>query len=351
MPYTYDRTASLAPSVEELQQRLDELDELSDNLGGIEDAFSSHFNLTASVLSPEVTSQFEVLKKSREGLKAAEEIQKQAALIISLHPDDKTAARTKLEADRMVKRFSDHADAAHKIIRTLAKKEMPPALKKEAAVAERLLRSRLVNDDSLKVIPWQGEKEIWLPGRGGVGTQVVKVIQYQMVFRFSGLESRFGNTDFLLTENTGDAQPGVRSYINTREVVTTGKTFAEAVCEQLEGWTGIKGQFEAIQGRAEVAQQVEAALKRALDRLEEWGQDPTRISPDNKTIEGAYRSGLPKEGAYSVGEYEYGRMLDAEYARCHKVLDPLLAALMGSIKEVRVHSGEKSWIYIEVILK
>ena len=102
--------------------------------------------------------------------------------------------------------------------------------------------------------------------------------------------------------------------------------------------------------RAQVAANVQAALESALRRAPSaWDADPVEV--DGLRVRGSYRSDLPKEGAYEVGEYRYEEMVRAEIAAWRRFLDPLLAPHMAGIASVRVYAGEKSWIYTEVRLK
>lgn len=67
---------------------------------------------------------------------------------------------------------------------------------------------------------------------------------------------------------------------------------------------------------------------------------------------GSYRSeALPKEGAYSVGEYKYEEMVRSEIARASKAVDIALAPYKDKISGVDIHDGEKSWIYVSVKIK
>lgn len=97
------------------------------------------------------------------------------------------------------------------------------------------------------------------------------------------------------------------------------------------------------------------AIARAIDsvtgRMSYSGTDEAEISPDFRTIEGAYRSDLPKEGAYFVGEYEYERMVSEETARAREALTPALAPYKDMIARVSIYAEEKSWVYISVTLK
>lgn len=339
-----------APDLSELQDRLEVLYELSSNLDAIEDAFDAHFNITAGVLTPQVKSQFDVLHKAMEGLKAAKEIQRHADVILSLDPADKTAQRTKVEADRMVEKYSRHEDSARKIIRTISKKEMPPALKKEAAVATKIIESRLVNPSDLDVVPWQNTVSILIPGG-----QTLEVAQYQMVFKIK--TEKIEDLSPRLVEHTGTEKPGVfgmfgrydRGHFPYNRPMT-GKEFAQMVLDYLVGWPGLKGEAEASVARSSTAQAV-AGVVSSVSRSLGWMSNETTISADNLVINGAYRSNLPKEGAYEVGEYEYDNMVREETRRCAEALKAKLKPYQDKIKKIDIHDEEKSWIYITVTLK
>ena len=113
----------------------------------------------------------------------------------------------------------------------------------------------------------------------------------------------------------------------------------------------MKGEAEASAARAGTAKKIADALQRALDSMHAWMREGAKVSDDNLTVEGSYRSNLPKEGAYEVGEYEYERMVSEEISGYRRTLAPLLAPFKDQIAKVEVYDGEKSWIYTNILLK
>lgn len=335
-----------APDLEELQEGLATLKELDANLQAIEDAFGAHFTMTASVLKPEVKSQFDALAKAKEGLKAAREIQKHADVILSLEPSDKTAQRTKVEADRMVDRFSRHEEAARKIIRTISKKEMPSNLKKVAAAATKLIEDQLADPSALEVIPWQNTVNLW----NDISGRMVEVVMYQMVFQIKGAEEYLPYRPLLVEYTSTKAGVYARTEGPGEGTLTNSREFAAYVLERLKGWSGLKGAAGAAATRTSTADEVAKIITSVCERLG-WDSDRAQVSQDKTRIQGAYRSNLPKEGAYSVGEYEYERMEREEIARCRTQLAPLLQPYKDLIERAHIQAEEKSWIYIEVTLR
>jgi hypothetical protein len=315
----------------------------------VEQAFSHHFKL-AKVMNPEVNSQLEALKKAQQGFKTALAVQEKVNNILGLYPDDKTAQRAAKDADVMVRRFQRHAESARKIIVRITKKDMPPALKKLMGAVSAGIRRRLVDTKKLQVIPWQVTKSRYL--RGGYRGRQVEGVEYQVIFRidddkFPGHNNR---QEMTLTESTLlSFGPFIEMY-DPKGATTTREAVAHFVAK-LDGWPGMKGETEAISGRATTAKGVARALNSAIARMGGWMSEKAEISADNKDIEGSYRSDLPKEGAYDVGEYEYERMVDAEIKNWRKVLDSELRSYTSKIKRIDVSDGEKSWIYTTITLK
>jgi hypothetical protein len=88
-----------------------------------------------------------------------------------------------------------------------------------------------------------------------------------------------------------------------------------------------------------------------MGRLRYSDLEGATISHDNREIEASYRSDLPKEGAYSVGESQYDEMVRVEITSAKKTVDAALAPWKEKIERVGYSAGEKSWIYISVHLK
>jgi len=300
-------------------------------------------------IDPEVKSQRDALIKAREGLKAAKQVLESVTGILKVYPDDKTAIRAKADAETMVNRFEKHEIEAHKIIEKLTKKVLPPNLKKVGQVAEKLLRDRLVDPNSLKVIPWQVNSTRW------VGRQSIESVEFQIVFRVGlvGGDVSKHTGQFVLSEHTG-VLDGLRLTYGTWEGVGVGspKEVVEFIVKKLadEGWTGLKGQSEVISGREATAKAIQQIITDVC-RSGSYDSERAEISQDNRRIECSYRSNLPKEGERSVGEDRYYEMVGDEIARFRKRLDPALSRYKDQIQSIDIHDGEKSWIYVVVTLK
>lgn len=330
-------------------QTLGDLSVLDHELMDVENAFAQHFKM-AGKMDPKVDSQLQALIKARDGLAAAKGALQAIKKVADIYPDDKTAQRALKDADVMVRRFERHVEASHKMIQQLSKKQLPGSLAKLAKSVEAAIKRRLLDTKKLQVIPWQQNRRFFL--KGGYRGREVDGVEYQVVFRIEDktLPSPQAKAEMILGESTVlDSGPYNASDYN-RTPVDQKKATAYFL-QQLEGWPGMRGQAEAISGRAQVAKDVAYALNRAVTRKGAWDSEKAEISPDNKTISVAYRSDLPKEGERSVGEYEYERMVKDEIARWRNVLDPLIKPYMGSIAKVNFEDGEKSWIYTGITLK
>ena len=335
----------IASGADALIDQLADLAALDDALTAIEGSFASHYGRVASTIRPEVVSHHDALSKSIKGLEQANSILKSAEAIVAAFPEDKTAKRAVADAGTMVARFTRHVEEGRKVIRTLAQKQVPPDLKAAASKVKAALSKRLVDPSVLQVIPWVRATQAMVgPLRSWIDT-----VEFQYVFRIDGLPGR-GRFQIDLREMpVGD--PGVRFHDGMNPSPYTGPAqVVEVFDRRLQGWDGIVGQAEANVGRAQVADKVKAALESALRRAPSaWDLDPVTVQGLN--VRGAYRSNLPKEGASSVGEYEYERMVNEEIAAWRRTLDPMLAPHMAGIASVRVSAGEKSWIYTDIRLK
>lgn len=337
----------IASGADALIDQLADLAALDDALTAIEGSFASHYGRVASTIRPEVLSHHDALSKSIKGLEQANSILKSAEAIVAAFPEDKTAKRAVADAGTMVARFTRHVEEGRKVIRTLAQKQVPPDLKAAASKVKAALSKRLVDPSVLQVIPWVRATQAVVPGR--YSSSWIDTVEFQYVFRIDGLPGR-GRFQIDLREMpVGD--PGVRFHDGMNPSPYTGPAqVVEVFDRRLQGWDGIVGQAEANVGRAQVAEKVKAALESALRRAPSaWDLDPVTVQGLN--VRGAYRSNLPKEGASSVGEYQYERMVNEEIAAWRRTLDPMLAPHMAGIASVRVSAGEKSWIYTDIRLK
>ena len=342
--------------LQEVQEGLMDLAELSANLDAIEGAFDKHFAgvRTAADLDPQIKSQQEMLSKAKEGRKAAQQMVENVLAILKVFPDDKAALKAKIEADKMVERFDKHAQAAFKIVSTLARKALPASLKKEAAKAVTIIQGRLVNPNALDAIPWQSEATEWIPATSSYGRdQSVKVVQFQVVLRITDptLDAviRKGVHDRIMFESTG--KPGVRDGGSYRGEPTNAQDFAAAFLKDLVGWTGLKGEAEAQSKRGPIAKAIAHAITEGASRLSYSDHDPVEIAKDGRQVSITYRSDLPKEGNHGIDEDRYRKMVDAEFTRAKKTIEALLSTYKSSIEKTEYHLEEKGWISIEVYIK
>jgi hypothetical protein len=225
---------------------------------------------------------------------------------------------------------------------------MPEALRKYSTELARAIKSRLVDVDSLEVTPWQSKK--WISNRE------IQGVEYYVIFRIRTTNDINGIQTCLVIENSADAS-GVKftpddMFNNARPVPV--KKAAEMFFERLRGWTGLKGESDAIVNRAKDVKQIAEILSRLCFNFTTQGSEgpaSAKISNGNTLISASYRSGLPKEGANEVGYSKYREMVNAEISKFRKELDPALKKFMDSIHRVDVYESEKSWIYIDVYLK
>lgn len=333
------------PSLKDILVNLKTLGELSQNIEDVTDTFGMHYKMAA--VDTNIASQLDALKKARSGLKAAQATQQAVLTILGSYPEDKTALRASKDALVMVKRFEKHLNDANKMVRTLSKKQMPPALKKVVAAATRMLKSKLVDPKKLQVIPWQDPHGGF--SYGGKG-QV-----FMVVFRIEDpdlLGTDRGRAELTVWENTGTAKgPSVNS--RGQLISVDAKRVTKSFLESLTGWPGMKGEAEASQARKTTALAIADVVQRACDSMGmNWSQRDAEVSKDFMQVEGSYRSSnLPKEGESEYGWQRYEEMVEEELKRYHAKLDPALKPYMKHIKNIDVHTGEKSWVYTYIYLK
>ena len=96
--------------------------------------------------------------------------------------------------------------------------------------------------------------------------------------------------------------------------------------------------------------QIENALNAATRRLSRTREAAYR---DGDCIVAAYRSGLPKEGAYDVGAAAYDDMVAREIARARRAISAGAATsdsawMITACGGVQIEDEEKGWIYLIV---
>jgi hypothetical protein len=343
--------ARIASEADALLDQLGQLAELDGTLTAIEDSFAMHYR-TASDLRPQIVSHSDALKKAMAGLEQAQKIQTAAKAIVAAFPEDKTASRVVADANTMVARFTRHVDEARKVIRTLAQKQMPPALKAAAAKVKAAASKLLVDPDQMQVIPWIQPSMAYIPSRYGGAYSNVETFQFSVLFRIEGIQNAHQGRFQMELRESPVGEPGVQFYDSMNFIAYTGPEQAVGLMRRiLVGWSGLKGEADASASRAPVAAAVVNALNSAISRMRAYQSDPAKVTERGLVVGGSYRSDLPKEGAQEYGEYRYDEMVRKEVAQWRRVLDPYLAPHMSGIKDVDVSDGEKSWIYTRITLK
>ena len=295
---------------------------------------------TGSELSPDVKVQLDVLHGTLAALKATEEARKSVAQLSELCPGDKTVLRLGKDAGILAARFEKQAETARKFIRACAAKDMPVDLMKLGKRAAKLVAERLVDPSKLRAIPWLGE------------TFQKKAI-YSFILRVESddLKDYRKRVEIVLEcdPHTGALRYG--GFGSPCKEGLTANVVAEAMFKALVGWPGMKGEVEATARRKKPADEI-ARIMGEVSRRCGFDRDAVETSEDLREIRTSYRSGnLPKDGAYSVGEGEYDEMVREEIASARKAFEPSLARFKDTIESIRIHDGEKSWIYITVTLK
>ena len=348
-----------ATAVDNLLRELDNLGALADNLDDVIGVFGEHFKLAATI-DPEVVSQKQALEKATQGLRFAREVLNNLEKAIKLYPEDKAAQRALKDAGVMVKRFRKLHGDAHKMVSTLSKKTLPPALKKMAAAVGRGIKARMVDPSLLQVIPWQRKDFYYSTERRrsieGVEYQVLFLVRYEVRNEDYGYDdepkTRTTKRELLLAEHTArNDGPYVRGDTHPEPLIKSPKQAVDLFLEKVKGWKGIKGEETRNEKRAPIARDVARALQQALNSMRASDIERPTVSGDNRNIQGGYRSDLPKGGASDVGEYRYDEMVGEEISRFRKKLDPLLKSYRKHIKKVQFGDEEKSWIHAYIELK
>ncbi len=345
----------LASSLDDALDTLADLARLDAQLQGLTDAFEGSMRVAASKLPKEVVSQMDALKAARNGLASAQNAQNAIEGILSSYPDDKTAQRAAKDADVMVRRFQRHVDDAAKMIRTLSKKTMPPALTKMAAAAVRAIKKRLVDPNSLTILHWQIEDQVYVEAarnyyNPGAPSTWTKGITHQVVFEFTGEGLNNGKARFALSQSTlTRVGPFIGEKVGFKAdsaKSTTAKEFVGHVLDRLENWEGLVGAADTNAARAGVAQDIAQTLKSLGRRMGDDADRSPEISKDNSEIHHATRQGIREE---DYGEYD--ESWHEGVARLSKRVEEALKPYAKHIKRTDSGLGEKGWFEMNVYLK
>ena len=330
------KVVGLDMGMDEILERLDDLEELSVSIDDMVDTFKSHYRMAG--MDTEVKNQKDLLEKAKNGLQSCLEIRGSLGRILGQFPDDKNALKAMRELELMEKRFTRHKEDASEIVRVLSKKLITPALKELGSKIKKELVKRLVDPDSLKVETWQYEQ--W---NGDLYAQIYFTIN-------DGKTDRRGVISENLSKKGGpkvDSVGGSSGFV--RDV--SPKEFADMFFIPLKGWSGLLGEDEAQKNRAGSVLKISNVIETVLRRMHSIDVGQIEVNESGTSIEGSYRSNLPKEGARSVGEDRYDEMVDNEKKMVRGVLMPLLQPYMSVIERVSIQDEEKSWVSIIVELK
>jgi hypothetical protein len=278
-----------------------------------------------------------LLERLPNALQAIDDSKRAVERVLASFPDDKNVPLVLKQLEKMKKGYEKEKERA----RAAIKKDTPPLLKKVTNDTAKLLKAKLVNPDILKIIPGTIKN---------VPSMTLRLEDPSLIgltpHGFLGIPLFMDPT--LITPNKVSMY--LRDAYRT-QVISSAAEVVEAFTSRLRGWPGFKGRDAEISKRKEVATKIQTVLNQALSRIQVYGRDEAQISSDGFTIEGAYRSSLPKEGAYEVGKYEYKQMVSKEIADYRKILDPALKPFADSIENVSIYDEEKSWIRTEIDLR
>lgn len=325
----------------EALRNLVEIHETSDAVQEVIDGFNLHYasGRTAAV-DPAIAKEFATLDQSRQALKLAETTVGSLEGIAKLYPTDKKYAKALADAAKMRDKLKVQVSASVKIIRTLSAKIAPKALQDMLKKVAAAIKDKLVDPSVLDVY-------------------INQLSDYKGIPYFAGIvKAPVGdNLANLWLREAPTGVPGVTMGMSLNASAgpyewkpATVNGAVDLFLSATKGWANIKGETEGRAQREGTARAIASALDSVVGRMG-WMSDKVTISTDFRTIDAGYRSDLPKEGAYEVGEYEYDRMVDEEIARAKKIVSPALARYQDKIQHVGYSSGEKSWIDITVTLK
>lgn len=324
---------------------LADLADLTENAQEIIDGFNLHYaSGRVAGMDPKIESEYKILTKVIEGQKLADQTVKAMENLVKLFPEETKYAKALDDARKMHDKLAKQAEASRKIVRTIAKKVSPKALTDFSKKIEAKIKSRLVDSSLVETFFTQSADH-----SGNVYSFfVVKALVGGSDPRPAALWVKELITAPRLTLSMGIGYDGRIPY--GWDLATVDGAL-EMFLEAVKGWKNVKGEAEGQSARSSAAKSIASAIDGVTRRLSSYGQDAATVSSDFRRVEGAYRSNLPKEGAYSVGEYQYEGMVQEEISRARKSVDAALAPYKSQIANVRLYDGEKSWIYIEVTLK
>jgi hypothetical protein len=319
---------------------LADLAELVDNAQEIIDGFNLHYaSKRVAGMDPQIASEREISKKLTEGQKLADQTVVTMENLVKLFPEEPKYAKALADAQKMLGKLTKQLEASEKIIHTVAKKLAPKALTEFSKKLVAKIKSRLIDPSQIETFFTQG-------------TAFLNKVEAYFVVKAIPHHARLWIKEQVA--GTPGIEMGIywekgRAPFEWKPATVDGAV--EMFFENVKSWENVKGEAESQPARSSTAKSIASAIDGVTRRLSSYGQEAAKISPDFRTVEGAYRGNLPKEGAYSVGEYEYKRMENEEVAHVRKVVDAALAPYKSQIADVDITPEEKSWMYITVTLK
>lgn len=327
-----DYRASALSGIEDELARLQLLD---DALTRIEQDVAFNFRMAA--LDPEVNSQFDALKKAREGIQVAEASLRSLQQLLVLHPTDRKIQRmvADLEGPRgLIVKFRKHEKAATAIIRRLSKKAFPPELLKAAKQLTPALKRLMTDASQMEVIPWQRDS-IAHSRHGPTG------IEYQLIHRVHPtVGTRTWKVDITLLQAT-NRRDGVM-MMAPASVRTQPYNLKEAkvlFLQATEGWDVIRGQAEANAGRASAKAAIIPIFRRWLDHKNDRYSGRVTIEDEGTSITGLFHWGQRWE---QESEWDYDEGTNRDSRTLNDSLKKALDRHMGSIKNIDMYYNEKS---------
>jgi hypothetical protein len=292
---------------------------------------------TKKPLDPAILAHLEALSTGIAAKKDAVEAARHLSHVLTTYPAEKSALRAKKDTEALVVKIDKDLEATRKVVRAYSAKTMPPALKKLGNASLKLIAERLVDPTQVTAIPWVSQT--WQ-----------KLAVFHVILRVKASDLPRGVP---YIEVTLDARGDVPTLGATEPAVApTPAVVAATLAVKLVGWSGLKGETEAAASRKTIYANVERALLGCAKYLgHDVGNDRHTPPSDYREVSISYRSGLPKEGAYSVGECAYDEMEGKEIQAATAKLKSATHPWADRIEHTNVSVGEKGWVYLTVTLK
>jgi hypothetical protein len=334
------KQASPSDVYQDALKNLSDLSYLSENVQEVLDGFSQHYasDVRNASMDPTVKSEYDVFNKANQGLTVAEQTIKSLKDLVTLFPDEAKYVKTLADMEKMRDKLTKQVEASRKVIRTLSKKQAPKALSDMAKAVDKKIAAKLIDPNQLEAYFNQS-----LANDGK--------LSFLAVFVASDAKK----TTLILSETVA-GDPGVMMGVGeNRKVYTTFKpaTVDGAVdlfLNAAKSWVNVKGESESRSVRESTAKAISQIVSKVTGRMGD-DYDPMEVSDDFRMVSGSYKSYLPKDGAYAVGEYEWDHMVGQEIKSFKSRLEPALAPFKDKIERMSYDVGDKSWVYVNIYLK